>query len=307
VATRTQAPRTAPGATRRSGAVRAFSEALFLLPILAVVGFVLVVPTANAILHSFTNWNPGYESPFVGLDNYVELAKSDAFRQILKNQAFLLLGIPIWAILPLVVSVMLYERVPAPGLFRTVFFFPATVSPAIIGILFSFILAPDGPLNAAIRTAGPDSFAANWLADPNLVRPTLIAVLAWATMGTGVVIFSAALSTVPPELFEAAEMDGAGWWQRLFYVVLPTLRHVVELWVVILVISAFVAMFPWIFTLTRGGPGYLSTTLDYDIYQNALGFGYFGLAAAETVYLLVIVGVVITVGAGAFRRRGVEA
>jgi multiple sugar transport system permease protein len=78
---------------------------------------------------------------------------------------------------------------------------------------------------------------------------------------------------------------------------------VIELWVVILVITVFVAVFPWIFTLTRGGPGYSSTTIDYDIYQNALGNGYFGTAAAEAVMLLIIVAVVVAAGGAASRGR----
>jgi multiple sugar transport system permease protein len=83
----------------------------------------------------------------------------------------------------------------------------------------------------------------------------------------------------------------------------PSVRRVIELWVVILVITVFVAVFPWIFTLTRGGPGYSSTTIDYDIYQNALGNGYFGTAAAEAVMLLIIVGVIVGFGGFAFRTR----
>jgi ABC-type sugar transport system permease subunit len=216
----------------------------------------------------------------------------------------LLLGIPLWTVLPIVIATMLHERVPAPGVFRTIFFFPATVSPAVIGVLFSFILQPDGPLDVWLRRLGLGGLARNWLVDPQLVKPVLIVVLAWATLGTGVVIFSAALGAVPADLFEAAALDGASWWQRLRYVVLPSLRRIVELWVVILVITVFVAVFPWIFTLTRGGPGYSSTTLDYDIYQNALSFGYFGTAAAESVYLLVIVATVIAIGGLGRRLRG---
>jgi ABC-type sugar transport system permease subunit len=279
-------------------------EAAFVAPIVAVVGLLLVVPTVSVVVHSFTDWAPGYPSPWVALRNYTDLATSPQFRQILENQGILLLGLPLWIFLPLVIATMLHERVPAPGLFRTVYFFPATVSPAVIGILFSFILQPDGPLNTGLRKIGLGALAGNWLADPSLVKPTLIVVLAWATVGTGVVIFSAALGAVPQELFEAAALDGAGWWSRLRHIVLPGIRRVVELWAVILVVTLFVAVFPWIFTLTRGGPGYSSTTIDYDIYQNALGFGRFGTAAAESVYLLVIVGVVVGAGAFHFRQRG---
>jgi ABC-type sugar transport system permease subunit len=271
-------------------------EAVFVLPVVIVVAALIVLPTGSAVVHAFTNWQPGYPSPWVGFDNFSQLLRSASFQQILRNQAILLLGLPFWTLLPLLVAALLYERVPAPGIFRTIFFFPATVSPAVIGILFSFILGPSGPLNSTLRDVGLGSLASNWLSDPSLVKPVIIAVLAWATMGTGVVIFSAALSGVPPELFEAAALDGASWLQRFRYVTVPSVRRVIELWVVILVITVFVAVFPWIFTLTRGGPGFSSTTIDFDIYQNALQFGYYGIAAAEAVVLLVIVALVVGLG-----------
>lgn len=290
-------------APRRAGSawLRRWGEHVFLAPVAVIIVVGLLVPTGSVIYHAFTNWQPGYSSPFVGLSNFTNLAKSAAFQQVLKNQAFFLIGLPLWTLLPLVISAMLHERVPAPGVFRTIFFFPATASPALIGVLFSFMLGPAGPLNRLLHDIGLGGVAHDWLVDAGWVKPVIIIVLAWATMGTGVVIFSAALSTVPSELFEAAQVDGASWWQRFAYVVLPSLRPVIQLWVVILVITVFVAIFPWIFTLTRGGPGYSSTTMDYDIYQNALQFGYFGTAAAEAVYLLVIVAVIIGLGAGAGR------
>ena len=279
-------------------------EALFVLPVVLVVAVLIVLPTASAVVHAFTNWQPGYPSAWVGFDNFSALLRSASFQQILRNQAILLLGLPIWTLLPLVIAALLYDGVPAPGLFRMIFFFPATVSPAVIGILFSFILGPTGPLNTTLQDIGLGGLASNWLSDPSLVKPVIISVLAWATMGTGVVIFSAALSGVAPELYEAAALDGASWVQRFRYVTVPSMRRVIELWVVILVITVFVAVFPWIFTLTRGGPGYSSTTIDFDIYQNALQLGYYGTAAAEAVVLFVIVTVVIALGAGISRLRG---
>jgi ABC-type sugar transport system permease subunit len=176
----------------------------------------------------------------------------------------------------------------------------------LLGILFAFMLAPHGPLNSGLRAVGLGSLAGDWLAQDQLVKPVLIVVLAWTTLGMGVVIFSAALSALSPELFEAAEMDGAGWLQRLWHVVLPGLRRTVELWAVILVVTVFTGVFPWIYTLTHGGPGYSSTTLDWDIYQNALQYGYYGTAAAESVVLLILVAIVVAIGAALTRasRRG---
>src|SRR4051812_17020214 len=98
-------------------------ETLFVLPITAVVGLTIVLPSIAVIGYSFTNWDPGYHSPWVGLKNYTDLATSTDFHQILINQGIFLLGIPLWMILPLAVAFLLYEGVPFPGVFRTIFFF----------------------------------------------------------------------------------------------------------------------------------------------------------------------------------------
>jgi len=279
------------------------AELLFVLPVTLVIGILIVVPTASAVAHSFTNWDPGYASPFVGLQNYIKLAQSPTFHTILLNEVFLLLGLPLWVGLPLLLAFLMYDRVPLAGTLRTIFFFPATASPALIGILFTIILGPQGPVNTALHFFGWNS-PPDWLVSAAWVKPVLICVLAWATVGTGIMIFSAGLTAIPPELFEVAHIDGVGWWGRLRYVVLPSLRRITELWTVILVITVFVAMFPWVYTLTLGGPGYASTTIDYDIYQNALTNGYFGIAAAEMVYMLILISLVLLTGWLLFSRAG---
>lgn len=284
------------GARRLRRLIGEASELLFLAPILAILAISILLPSISAVTHAFTDWQPGYASPWVGLQNFKDLFSSQHLGQILLNHAILLLGVPLWVLLPLAVSFTLYKGVPGAGVFRAIFFFPAMASPALIGILFAFMLAPDGPLNSALQTVGLGALAGDWLDDPHLVKPVIIMILAWAMMGMGVVIFSAALSAVPPELFESAEIDGASWWQKLWHVALPSIRRVVELWAVIMIITVFVAVFPWIYTLTKGGPGFSSTTLDWDIYTNALTYGHFGTAAAEAVVMLAIVTVVIVLG-----------
>jgi len=265
-------------------------------PALLLVVLVILYPSSVAAAKSFTAWSPGYESPWVGLANYRDLFSQPVFREVLGNQAFLLLGLPVWVFAPLFVAALLYERVPGAALFRTIIFFPAILSPAIVGILFRTILAPEGSLNEVLRAAGLGFLARPWLNDASLVKPSIIVLLAWASLGTGVIIFSAALSAVPPELFEAAEMDGASWFRRFVHVLVPSIAHVIIFWAVFQVVAVFLFIFGWIWVLTRGGPGYASSTIDYDIYQNALSFGFFGTAAAESVVLFVIVLSIITVG-----------
>jgi ABC-type sugar transport system permease subunit len=268
-------------------------DALFLLPAAALVGGLLLIPIGSSIFRSFYNWNPGYESPFVGFANYTALAGNITFQQILRNEGVFLLGVPLWVLLPLAIALFLHNRVPIAGLVRTIIFFPAVASPAILGIFFRSVLASDGTLNEILRSVGLGSLTRNWLADPNLVKPVVIAVIAWATAGIGVVIFSSALSGMEPHLLEAAEVEGASSLQKMRYVVLPTLRPVIDLYIALTVLIVFVGLFAWIFVLTHGGPGFASATLDFDIYQHALTYGQFGLAATESVYLLALVAVVL--------------
>lgn len=272
------------------------TDTLWVAPALFLVVAIMVIPSAVAIGHSFTDWTPGYESPWVGLQNYRDLLSQPVYHEVLRNQAFLLIGLPLWVLFPLVVAALLYERVPAAAVFRTIFFFPAILSPAIIGILFRTLLADDGAINETVRSIGLGFLAQDWLVQANLVKPTLIIVLAWAGMGTGVVIFAAALSAVPTELFDAAEIDGASWLQRFRYVLIPSIAHVIVFWAVFQVVAVFLFIFGWVWVLTRGGPGYASTTMDFDVYQNSLNFGFFGLAAAESVLLFGIVLAIVSVG-----------
>jgi ABC-type sugar transport system permease subunit len=290
----------------RSRRAASLGELAFIAPVVILVAAIVFAPASVAVWHSFTNWNPGYPSPYVGLGNYQQLFASAEFHQVLANEAFYLLGLPLWVFLPLVMAVVLYDRVPAAGFFRTLFFFPSILAPALVGVLFVFILAPDGVLNHVLRAAGLGALAHSWLISPGLVKPTLIAVLAWASMGTGVVIYAAGLSAVPTELLDAAEIDGASWLQRVRYVLIPHLRPIIEVWAVFQLISVFLFLYAWIFVLTQGGPGFSSMTIDYSVYDYAVNSGYWGLAAAESVVIvLLVVAVMLTawlVGRGATSR-----
>jgi multiple sugar transport system permease protein len=276
-------------------------ESVFVWPLIFLVGLFMLVPIVEAAVHSVYEWNPGYTSQFTGLTNYSDLLQSPTVREILKNELVLVLGVPLWAGFPLVISLMLYDRVPGAGIFRTIFFFPAVLSPAVIGIVFSALLRPDGVLNTTLRHFHLGSLAHNWIDSGGLVKPSLIFIVTWFSLGFGVLIYGAALSSVPPELFEAAEMDGASWYQRLRYVMLPVIKPMVFLNIVLNFGNVFL-LFGYIFVLTQGGPGFASTTIDWDIYQNVIVNGRFGLAAAESVLVLVAIALVMTIGLRLGRR-----
>lgn len=281
--------------TRRPpGAVVA--TALLLGPTILLELAVFFLPLLYLLWRSFYDWQPGAQSTFIGLQNYGELFADPEFWQVVWNQVFYLLGLPLWVIAPLVVAYLLREHVARPGLWRSIYFFPAVMSPAIVGLVFRSLLSTNGPVDEFLSRIGLGALALPWLTDAGLVKPVIIMLVLWAGFGTGVLIFAGALGAVPQETFEAARLDGAGFWREFWDIAVPSIRPTIVLWTMFQVISIFLFMFSWIYVLTGGGPGLASTTLDFDIYQKFMRFGFFGAAAAESVVLIILVVLVPSVG-----------
>lgn len=276
---------------------RFFSGGLaLLLPLVILEAAVFFVPLVYLLIRSFYDWQPGGVSTFNGTANYAELFVDPEFWEVVGNQLFYLLGLPIWVLAPLVVAYLLREHVAAPGFFRSIYFLPAVMSPAIIGLVFRSLLSAEGPVDSMLRGLGLDALALPWLTDAALVKPVIIMLVLWASFGTGVLIFSAAFGAVPQEIFEAARLDGAGFWREFWHIAVPSIRSTVVLWSMYQVISIFLFMFAWIYVLTGGGPGLASSTIDFAIYQKFMRFGFFGVAAAESVVLVVMIVIVPVVG-----------
>jgi len=279
------------------------ATAVLLGPAVVLVGLVLYVPTAYVAVQAFFDWHPNGSSPFVGLENFAEVISSNAFQSVMWNQFVLLLGMPLWVLVPLMITFLLYEDTKAPGVWRTIYFLPAVLSPALVGILFRSLLGTNGVINDSLRSVGLDSLALDWLTNPHLVKPVIIMLILWAGVGTGVVIFSAALSAVPTELFEAARIDGAGWWARMIHIAIPSIRDAIYLWIAFQVLALFLFMFGWVFVLTAGGPGLASTTIDYLIYQEVFRFGFFPTAAAMAVLMILVLLALFGIPAAFVQRR----
>ncbi|MGO4105425.1 carbohydrate ABC transporter permease [Leifsonia sp. YAF41] len=272
---------------------RVMGSGLFLLlPVVILEVALFFVPLVYIFFRSTYDWQPGGESTFIGIDNYTALFADPEFWEVVGNQLFYLLGLPLWVISPLIVAYLLRENVAKAGLFRSIYFLPAVMSPAIVGLVFRSLLSGDGPVNSFLNNIGLGEFALPWLTDAALVKPVIIVLVLWAGFGTGVLIFSSAFAAVPQSQFEAARLDGAGFWREFWYIAIPNIRSTIVLWTMFQVISIFLFMFAWIYVLTGGGPGLASTTMDYAIYQNFMRFGYFGTAAAQSVVLVVMILVV---------------
>jgi len=246
-------------------------------------------PTIMAVRYSFTDWNGFGRAVPVGLANYRQLFSSPSFRTILENNAKVLVGVPVFAFVPLVVAVVLFGRPLGYRFLKASYFFPAVLSPVVIGALFGLLLTVSGPLDSFVRVFIP-SFEVDWLASPRLAMWTVLLVVLWANFGIGVLVYLSALAGIPLDLFDAARVDGASWWSTLRRVIVPSLRGVISFWSVILTISLFTSMFGFIYSLTSGGPGLGSTVLEYDVYVQAFTNGEYGSASAVSVTLLVIIG-----------------
>lgn len=269
---------------------------LLVVPLVMLELAVLFAPLVYLVVQSLRDWRPGAASPFVGAQHYVTLFADANFWEVVGNQLFYLLGVPLWVAAPLLIAYLLREHVRWPGFFRSVYFLPAVMAPAVVALVFRSLLSVDGPVNATLESLGLGSLALPWLTNAGLVKPVIILLILWTGFGTGVLIFSSALSAVPQSIFEAGRLDGVGFWGELWHLAIPSIRPTIVLWMIYQVISIFLFMYSWIAVLTGGGPGLASATMDFAIYQQFMRFGQFGAAAAHAVVLVVCILIVATLG-----------
>ncbi|WP_199702568.1 carbohydrate ABC transporter permease [Jiangella rhizosphaerae] len=278
-----------PRATRRR-ARRARVPYLLLVPALLFYAFVVLWPTLQGAGYAFTDWAGRRETPgFVGLDNFTELFSAPAARSALRNTLIIALSTTIvQTLVGLALALALHSALASRNLLRTMFFAPALLPPVIIGFLWQYILTPAGPLNDALGAVGLGGLAQNWLGDSSVALASVIAVIIWQNAGLTMVIYLAGLEGVPPELHEAATMDGAGRWQRLRHVTLPLLVPATTIALSLTLIGSL-KLFDQVYVMTGGGPGYATETLSVVMYKEAFVSGRYGYSTAIALVLTMIV------------------
>jgi len=257
-------------------------------PALILVGAVIWYPVSQTFQYSFTDWN-GASATWVGASNYRDILGSQDFWTPLRNNAIFLLAIPGILALSLIVSVLLFEQVPGWRFFRSVYYLPTILSAAVVGMLMRTMFNSRGVVNSILESVGLESLTRNWLGSVSTAFVVLIFAFYWQTLGQGVLIFLAGLSSIPADVIEAAQLDGASWWQRLRQIIVPLLIPTVAYFTVVNAIWAFVGVFSLVYTVTEGGPGYGTTPLDLMIYRTAFEFGEMGYASAMSVLLFCVV------------------
>lgn len=278
------------GRGRRGG----IHTVVFLLPMLIVFIVFSWIPIGRSVVMSLQETNLVTEPRFVGLDNFANVLSDPLLGTAVGNTLYfavlaLLIGYPI----PLIAAVLMSEVRRAKGLFSALAYLPVVIPPVVSVLLWKFFYdaSPSGVFNELLGWVGLGPFP--WLQDAGTAMPALVVQATWAAAGGTIIIYLAALTSVPPELYDAAEVDGASVWQKVWHVTLPQLRGVLLVTFILQIIgTSQVFLEPYLFT--GGGPANSTLTVLLLIFNyafaNSLG-GDYGSATALSIMLAAVLGV----------------
>jgi raffinose/stachyose/melibiose transport system permease protein len=288
-------PRPVPVAPAPSGRVRTTPPWWFAAPAMLLFAFVVLIPSVRGLWYAFTDWDgldPDFS--FIGLENFREVTRDPDARQAIQNT--LLIAVAITIIqngVGLLLALGVNSVIKSRNVLRVLLFAPAVVTPIVTAYLWRNLLGPDGAVNGLLGAVGLDSWERNWLGDPDLALWSIVGVIVWQFAGYSMVIFVAGLQSVPREILEAAQIDGAGPIRRFWSVTRPLLAPAFTINLMLSIIGG-IKLFDQVWALTGGGPGHATDTLSTLIYKDAFTLGEFGYSIALAVVLTVVVAVVST-------------
>lgn len=264
----------------------------FALPFAIVFAVFMLLPIVGSFAMSFTDFTSRdirtpFAVDFTGVDQYLQLFGDQRFlRSLGVTGIFVVIGIPVTIAVALALALALNTgRGRIVSFFRVGFYAPVVTSIVAVAVVWRYILLPDGLLNTALGAVGIQG--PNWLNDTTWALPSLILMAVWRNVGTLMVIFLAGLQSVPADVQEAATVDGAGPWRRLWSVTLPLLRPTILLGAVLISVG-YLQFFEEAFVMTQGGP--LDSTLSVAYYTfQQFGFGNYGLASAASYVLFLAI------------------
>lgn len=262
---------------------------LFLLPGILLVSFFVYLPLLQNFYNSFFNFSPFSPSKdFVGLGNFKEVFADEVMRTaILNNIKYAIISVILQVGFALILAYILEDKIfrkIAPT-FRVIFFMPVMISVSVIALLFTFIYNPQmGLLNSFLELIGLEQFAEPWLGNSSTAIYAVIAMSQWQSIGFIMMLFIVAMQKIPNELYEAADIDGAGKVRKFFNVTIPQVRETIFVNTLI-TITGSMLVFNEPYILTNGGPGFSSITMSVHMYQE--GFIKNNMGVASTVAFIV--------------------
>ncbi|MEM6716069.1 MAG: sugar ABC transporter permease [Cyanobacteria bacterium P01_F01_bin.56] len=258
---------------------------LFLAPALTVLGLTVFWPAIRALYLSFTSYGFDVTQPplWIGLENFQELLSDRTFWITFKNTLLYLIGVvPLLAILPLLLAILVNQKLRGMRWFRVAYYTPVVISMVVAGIAWRWLYAENGFFNQILMGLGLTESGIPWLTSPALAMPSVMVVTIWKGLGYYMVIYLAGLQTIPPELYEAAAIEGSDGWRKHWDITFPLMRPYIFLVTVISAIAA-TKVFEEIYIMTQGGPLNSSKTIVYYVYE--LAFQELELSYACTVGL----------------------
>lgn len=267
-----------------------FWRTVFLSPPLIVFSIFVLIPLINSFYYSFTNWN-GFNSEydFVGLENYTRIASDNLFQNSIFNTViWLISAILIPTILGLLLALLIDSQVRWSNFFKSIFYLPICLSAVVVGQIWIWIYQQEwGLLNIIINLFSENSFEYAWLSKPETSLYSVIIAWSWQQTALSMVIYLAGLTSIPKNLLEASQIEGANIFQRTFFIVIPLLIPATIIVVALSMINSLKG-FDILYIMTQGGPFHSSDTLAMHMYNESFRKYRMGYGSAISVVLFFI-------------------
>lgn len=261
------------------------------LPTILFYAYFFISPLLNTFYYSFFDWNAISEKRFIVFENYARLLQDKVFYTALGNTLYLaLLTLIVLIPLSFLLAYLLYTQVKGFKFLRTLFFIPVVISTVAVSLIFSFIYEPNfGVLNSLLRNIGLQDWASAWLSNKSTAMTAVSVPFIWQHVGLMMIILLAGMQAMSEETLEAAELDGVNAWQKVWYVVIPSIIEVLQVVIILSITYAF-KIFDHILLLTQGGPIHRTEVTGTYMYIEGfrnLKYGY-GSTIAVTIMLIAL-------------------
>ncbi len=267
---------------------------LLVAPLLLLLMLFIFYPVVSNFYYSFTRWNGIGTPQWAGLSNYRRMLADEKFLDSLKNLFVLVLYIPLGVFFPLLFSAFMRDGIRGWKTYRAVLYLPSILGPVLLGTLFSIMLSQVGPFIDMLGRLGVENAREIHLLgrSRSAIHTMSFLFVVWMRMGFGCIYFLAAMSNIDDTLYDAATIDGAGWWKKFYHVTVPGISFAIQFFTVLAFIEVFARMYGLIYTLTGGGPGYATYTLEFGVYMISFKALQKGYAASWSVVLFLLCAII---------------
>lgn len=263
-----------------------------LIPVLLLYCIFFVLPTLMGFAYSFTDWRVDADRINLnGVKNFIRIFQDKTIVLALKNtMLFTVLTVLFKNFFGLLLATLLNQKIKSRNILRGIFYLPSILSAVAIGVVFTSMLHPEGPLNTFFRQIGMDFLAKNWLDSKEMVMYSIAGVASWMQIGFHMTIYLSGYQAISDEYYEAAKIDGANAFQRFLNISIPMLKAAINMNIMLSLIAGL-KVFTEVFVMTNGGPGNSSQVLSTLVYKY-FGNGNWGLGTAMNTVLFLLVSIV---------------